>query len=93
MVHFCLPVGQFGLVLGGHFGGDMMACPIAPLDEAEADQKGTDTGGGGYPHGGTRLCKVIPVFRGGKVLPPPPPQPPQLATAAGPQSSPSKRAI
>lgn len=62
----------------------MVACPIAPLDEAETDQKGTDTGGGGYPHGGRRVCKVIPVFQSGKLLPPPPPLLPPLATAAGP---------
>lgn len=86
-MHLSLPVGQFGLVPGGHFGGDVVARPVAPLDEAEADQKGTETGGGGYPHGGVRVCKVIPVFQGGEVLPPPspPPQqpPPPLATAAG----------
>lgn len=70
-----------------------MARPVGPLDEAEADQKGTETGGGGYPHGGACFCKVIPVFQGGKVLPPPPPQPPPLATAAGPCSSPGKRGI
>lgn len=83
MVHLCL-TRQFGLVLGGYFGGSMVAFPIAPLDEAEADQKGTDTGGGGYPHGGTCVCKVIPVFQGGKLLPPQPPLLPPLATAAGP---------
>lgn len=92
-MHLCLPVGQFGLVLGGHTGEDVVARPVAPLDEAEADQKGTETGGGGYPHGGACFCKVIPVFQGGKVLPPPPPQPPPLATAAGPCSSPSKRGV
>lgn len=83
-MHLRLPVGQFGLILGGHFGGDVVARPIAPLDEAEANQKGTETGGGGYPHGGARVCKRIPVLAGVKVLPPPlPPPPPPLATAAG----------
>lgn len=84
MVNLCLPVGQFGLVLGGHFGGDVVARPAAPLDEAQADQNGTEAGGGGYPHGGTRFCKAIPVFQGGMVLPPPALEPP-LATAAGPE--------
>lgn len=90
-MHLRLTIGQFGLVLGGHFGGDVVAHPIAPLDEAEADQKGTKTGVGGYPHGGVRFCKIIPVFQGGKVLPPRPPPP--LATAAGPCSSRGQRGI
>lgn len=60
MVHLRLPVGQPGLVLGGHLGRDVVARPVAPLDEAEADQDGTETGVGGYPHGG--VCNVIPVF-------------------------------
>lgn len=80
-MHLRLPVGQLGPVPErGHFGGEVVARPVAPLDETEADQKGTETGGGGYPHGGACFCKVNPVFQGGKVLPPPPP-PPQPATA------------
>lgn len=93
-MHLRLPVGQFGLVLGGHFAGEVVVRPVAPLDEAEADQERTETGGGGYPHGGACFCKVIPkVLRGGEVLPPPPPQTPPLATAAGPCRRPSTRGI
>lgn len=33
-----------------------MASPIAPLDEAKADQYVTKTGGGGFPHGGASVC-------------------------------------
>jgi len=80
-MHLRLPVGQFGPVPErGHFGGEVVARPVAPLDETEADQKGTETGGGGYPHGGACFCKVIPVLQGGKVLPPPPPPQPATAT-------------
>lgn len=84
-MHFCLTIGQFGLVLGdGHFVcWVMMASPIAPLDEAKADQYVTKTGGGGYPHGGASVCfwKNIPACFAlcVKVQPPPPPP---LATAA-----------
>lgn len=69
----------------------MVAHPITLLDEAEADQKGTKTGVGGYPHGGVLLCKIFPVFQDGKVLPPLLPQLLPLATAAGPCSRPNQR--
>lgn len=91
MVHLSLPIGQFGLVLRGHFGGDMVACPRTSLNEAEANQKGTDTRGGGYPHGGVQFCKYIPVFQSSKVLPPPPQQLAPIATAADLCSGPSKK--
>lgn len=93
MVHLRLPSGQFGLVLGGHVGGDMVACPRTPLNEAEANQKRTETRGGGYPHGGRQFCKYIPVFQGNKVLPPPPRQSAPMATAAKLCSGPSKKTI
>lgn len=65
---------------------------VAPLDEAEADQEGAQTGVGRYPHGGARTYpRPIPVLPGGGgggevLLPPPPPPPlqPPLASAAGP---------
>lgn len=79
-MHLRLTVGQFGLVLGGHFGSDVVAGPVAPLDEAEADQKGTKTGGGGYPHGDVCFCKIIPVLQSGQIFPPP--GPPPLTTTA-----------
>lgn len=82
-MHLRLTVGHFGLVLGGHFGGEVVARPVAPLDKAEADQKRAKTGVGRYPHGGACFPKSIPVLQGGKFLPPPPPQPPPLASAAG----------
>lgn len=86
MVHLRLPVGQFGLVFGGHFGRGVVAHTRTSLDETEANQKRTKTGVGGYPHGAAVwLFKVIPVFRGGRVLPTLMPQPAPSAAVAGPQ--------
>lgn len=83
MVHFRLPIGQFGLVFGGHFGRTVVTHTRTPLDEAEAKQKRTKTGVGGYPHGaGDWLCEIIPAFRGGTVQPTLMPQLPPLT--AGP---------
>lgn len=90
-MHLRLAVGHSGLVLGGHLGGEMAGHPVAPLDEAEADQEGAQTGVGRYPHGGARTYpRPIPVLLGGGggggevLLPPPPPLQPPLASAAGP---------
>lgn len=87
-MHLRLAVGQSGLVLGGHFGGEVAGRPVAPLDEAEADQEGAQTGVGRYPHGGAGTYpRPIPVLPGGGgevLLPPPPQPPPPLASAAGP---------
>lgn len=86
MVHLRLPIGQFGLVFGGHFGKGVVAHTGTPLDEAEANQKRTKTGVGGYPHGAAVwLYKVIPVLPGGAVLPTLMPQLPPSAAVAGPQ--------
>lgn len=81
MVHFRLPIGQPGLVFGGHFGRTVVAHTRTPLDEAEANQKWTKTRVGGYPHGaGVWLCEIIPVFPGGTVQPTLMPQLPPLIT-------------